>query len=71
MPQLSDGSKDAPFADVPVDSDCSNTFAGNFVEYAVLRRHRPRVASIDPLEFEAHLDCPVLSWFLILTKSPT
>ena len=45
-----DGSEDAPFADVPVDSDCSNAFAGNFVEYAVLRRHRPRVASIDPLE---------------------
>jgi uncharacterized protein YcfJ len=24
------------------------TFAGNFVEYAVLSRHRPRVAGIDP-----------------------
>jgi hypothetical protein len=39
--------------------------------FPVVRRHRPRVASIDPLEFGAHLDCPVLSWFLILTKSPT
>jgi hypothetical protein len=28
-----DGSEDAPFADVAVDSDCSNTVARNFVEY--------------------------------------
>ena len=53
-----DGSEDAPFADVAVDSDCSNAFAGNFVEYAVLSRHRPRVAGIDPLEFE--VPCPLL-----------
>jgi hypothetical protein len=30
-----DGSEDAPFSDVAVDSDCSNTFTRNFVEYAV------------------------------------
>jgi hypothetical protein len=64
-----DGSEDAPFADVAVDSDCSNTFARNFVEYAVLIRHRPRVAGIDPLELRRSITLSSAG-SLILTKSP-
>jgi hypothetical protein len=52
----------------PLDTDGSDTFAGDFVAYAVLIN---RISPADPVKYETHLDAPpVLSWFPIKTKLP-
>src|SRR5262249_48893787 len=50
-----------PTADAgrPSDADGSDTFAGDFVRYAVLVR-RPSCA--EPIKYEAHFDYPPLSY---------
>jgi hypothetical protein len=42
----------------PLDTDDSDTFAGDFVKYALLLTRPSRAVGVAPLKFEAHLVLP-------------